>query len=72
MSDPKISKIVGKAIRKRREAAGLTQRAVARALKITDSNVSQYENGLYAPNLSRLRQLGRILGCKVSDLVEGL
>lgn len=49
-----LAQAIGQTIRVAREAAGLTQRAVAKALRISSSAVAQWERGASVPtNLNR-------------------
>jgi transcriptional regulator with XRE-family HTH domain len=62
----------GKALARRRRAAGLTQQQLAQAAGLSMSLVAQLEQGTTAdPRLSTLRGLAKGLGCAVADLVGG-
>ena len=61
----------GSLIRETRKEKGLTQKALADHLHITDRAVSKWERGLSAPDIALLEPLGRILGLKVTELIAG-
>lgn len=61
----------GLLIRALRKQRGLTQRALAARLHITDRAVSKWERGLCAPDISLLEPLAAILGCSVLELIAG-
>lgn len=52
-----------------REAAGLSQTAVAEKLECTSSAISQYESGKREPSFEVLVKLAEIYGCTVNDFV---
>lgn len=55
-------------IREHRRSAGLTQRELAQALKISQNTVSQYESGKRNPTVKKLVEISALLGCSVSEL----
>lgn len=57
-------------IRELREAAGLTQTALAVRLGISRQAVNQWEAGATWPSAQLLPRLAFALGCQVSDLFE--
>ena len=59
---------LGAAITKRRKQKGLTQAQLAGLLGISHASLSQMENGLIAPRLSRLQDIADALSCSVADL----
>jgi transcriptional regulator with XRE-family HTH domain len=67
---------IGKRIAEIREDAGLTQSALARAIKTSQSAISQIEAGERNPSYDMLRQISAALGVTVAYLVgasiEGL
>lgn len=64
--------LLGLKVRQLREAAGLTQEALASKAKLDITYVSGIERGLRNPSLIALRQIASGLGIKLSKLVEGL
>lgn len=57
-------------IKKIRKEQKMPQIEFARALGVTSSAVSQWENGLYNPKTSRLQDIADVLGCTVDDLLR--
>lgn len=55
-------------IKELRKAAGLTQAKFAEAMGVTQSTVSQWENGRALPDTSKLPRIAEVLGCSVADL----
>lgn len=53
-----------------RKHAGLTQQDVARALHTPQSFVSKYESGERRLDIIELRDIARVQGVKVSDLMS--
>lgn len=62
---------IGDAIRRLRRERGLTQRALAERLQITDKAVSRWERGIGCPDVSLLEALSRALGADLSALLTG-
>lgn len=60
---------VGQAIRRAREAAGLSMRALARASDMSQPFLSQVEKGETSPSLSSLYRLAHALGLPPSQLM---
>lgn len=60
---------VGSAVRKYREAKGLTQTGLAEILEIRQSALSEIEAGRRHVSLKRLSQLCAVLGKKSKDLL---
>ena len=58
-------------IRRLREARGLTQRALAEAIGVTDKAVSKWETGRGLPDLSLVEPLAQALGVSVAELLTG-
>lgn len=56
-------------LKEAREAAGLTQDALARELGVGRSTVAMWETGEALPRAGKLPELARILGCSVDDLL---
>ncbi|HZW30761.1 MAG TPA: helix-turn-helix transcriptional regulator [Isosphaeraceae bacterium] len=68
----KIDVHVGKQLRGRRTALGLSQEDVAGRLGITFQQVQKYERGANGLSASRLQQLSKSLGVSVGYFFEGL
>lgn len=58
------------AIRKMREARGLTLTEFATAMGVTPGAVSHWENGRRKPGIDDLAKMARLLACKVDDLID--
>lgn len=61
----------GNLIREARKEWGLTQKALADQLHVTDRAVSKWERGICAPDIALLEPLSSILGVKVTELISG-
>lgn len=61
----------GALIRETRKERGLTQKALAQQLGITDRAVSKWERGLCVPDIAQLEPLGEALGLSVLELLRG-
>lgn len=68
MSELDFQKI-GKRIRKRRLAYGITQEAIANQLDVNPSHISNIENGRANPSLTVLVKIANILACSVDDFI---
>ncbi|WP_162001101.1 helix-turn-helix domain-containing protein, partial [Akkermansia muciniphila] len=55
----------------RRKARGLTQKALAGELGVTDKAVSKWERGLSCPDITLLAKLAELLGATTSELLDG-
>ena len=64
-----ISQHVGRAIRFRRTAGGISQEDLAKRIGVTFQQVQKYERGANHCAPSRLFQIARVLGCRVQDLL---
>ena len=53
-----------------RERAGKTQTEVARHMEVTTGAISQWENGISAPKIERLKKLAAFYGCTVDELLK--
>ncbi|GIX16885.1 MAG: transcriptional regulator [Rhodothalassiaceae bacterium] len=62
-----IDAFVGRRIRERRLAAGITQQELAAALGLSYQQVQKYENGSNRISAGRLYVLARLLGADVTD-----
>ena len=63
--------ILGTRVRTLREAADLTQEALAEAAGIGRATMIRLENGERPPKLSTLRAIAQVLGTPVEDLLAG-
>ena len=57
-------------IRQIRKARGLTQKQLADIIDVSESIISQYENGRKSPSNETLLKLGEALDCSVSDILD--
>jgi transcriptional regulator with XRE-family HTH domain len=64
-----VSAAVGQAIRRARDAAGLSMRALARMAEMSQPFLSQVEKGAASPSLSSLYRLAHALGLPPSELM---
>jgi transcriptional regulator with XRE-family HTH domain len=64
-AEQQLAKAVGAAIGRQRAAIGLTQEAVAEALRIGPAAISRMERGAVVPSLSRLVEFAELFGCSV-------
>lgn len=55
-------------IRELREAAGLSQADVVRAMKVDQAAVFRWENGQAMPRAAKLPALADLLGCSIDAL----
>lgn len=62
---------IGPFIAQLRKEQGMTQRALAEQLLITDKAVSKWERGLSCPDISLLPALAEIFGVTTSELLNG-
>ena len=62
------SALLGRNVRARRNAAGLTQAELAHRLGGADATVSRLERGKFSPSQAMVEGLAKALSCKVSDL----
>lgn len=61
---------LGEAIKKIREAKGLSQKEVALAAKIDTSNYSKIESGKTDPSFSSVQKIAKALGVQLTDLFK--
>jgi len=62
---------IGKKIKKRRKAVGMTQDAVADILEVNASHISNIEGGRANPSLTALVNIANILECSVDCFLDG-
>lgn len=55
-------------IKELREAAGLSQADVVRAMGVDQAAVFKWENGLAMPRAAKLPMLADLFGCSIDDL----
>ncbi len=67
-----VDVIVGKRIRERRIAIGMTQEGLGKVLGVTFQQVQKYEFGTNRVSAGRLYDIGTILKAPVSHFYEGL
>ena len=63
---------LGRAIRRRRTACGLSQVALGEAIGVSFQQVQKYERGANRVSFSTLHRIASALDCRVSDLTAGL
>lgn len=61
----------GKLIMEGRKAKGMTQKALAEKLGISDRTVSKWERGAGFPDVSLLPELARVLELSINELIGG-
>ena len=61
---------LGDALRRRREAVGLSREAVAVAIGRSGASIRLYETAKVCPPLAVVHQLSVVLRCSVADLLE--
>ena len=61
---------IGSAIRKTREAKGLSQKEVAIACKMDQAQYSRIENGKTDPSFSSVLHITKSIGVELSDLLR--
>jgi transcriptional regulator with XRE-family HTH domain len=62
--------MIGQNIKLLRKRAGKSQEEVAQALGLTRSSYSGYENGVAEPNISTLKNICKLYGLLIDDLVN--
>ena len=65
------AKSMGKNIASLRKKQGLTQKALAEKLKISDKAVSKWESGLGFPEITLLPEISKLFGVSVDYLMTG-
>ena len=55
-------------IRELRKQAGFTQATLAKAMGVTQSIASDWDNEVYLPKTRQLPELARLLNCSINDL----
>lgn len=57
-------------LKEARKRAGLTAREVGRSIGVSFQNVYNWEAGSYLPEASKLRDLAKLYGCTVDELLS--
>ena len=65
-----LARTFGTNVRARRKALGLTQEALADAVKLAPTYVGQIERGLRNPTLEIVERFGRVLQVSPLDLLR--
>ena len=60
---------INEIIREKRLAKGLTQEQVAEQLDMGNQAISRIERGVVLPPITRLYELGEVLGCRVDEFL---
>lgn len=63
--------VIGQKIKERRKNLGITQEAIANALNVNPSHVSNIECGRANPSLTALVKIANILQCSVDYFISG-
>ncbi len=66
-----ICALVGRNVRRHRQAAGLTQEALAFRANLDRTYLSDIERGIRNPSLLMMQDLAIALGTDIIDLLEG-
>ncbi len=65
----RIAAALGARIAELRMAQGLTQEQVAEQLDMGNQAISRIERGVVLPPITRLYELGEVLGCRVDEFL---
>lgn len=68
-AERRLSRALGKALRKRRHASGVQLVAVSRGLGLDPSHVCEHERGLVTPALPVVASYAALYGCTAADVV---
>ena len=60
---------VGESIKKRRCDANITQAELAKSVSVAQSMIAQIERGTKVPNAYLIRDIARLFGCTVDELL---
>lgn len=63
-----LSEIIGENIAQRRKRLGMSQKALAERLGVSQTSMNQMEKGVTVPKFHRLTVLSRALQCSVASL----
>lgn len=65
-----LHKLFGVRVRELRRRAGLSQRELAEAVRLSATSISNMERGIYAPAFARLDDLAAALGVELHELFD--
>ena len=65
-----ITKKIGENLKEARKDKGLTQRAVAKCLKMTQQQYSRFENGVFELNYGQILTLCKLYEITPNDLFD--
>jgi transcriptional regulator with XRE-family HTH domain len=65
-----LKKLIGKRVREARKNKGLTQEDLAALIDKTVETVSNIERGIKLPGLATLEEMRKVLGVKLSELID--
>lgn len=60
---------IGESIKRRRNEANITQAELAEAVSVTRPMIAQIERGTKVPNAYLIRDIARLFGCTVDELL---
>jgi transcriptional regulator with XRE-family HTH domain len=69
-SDPKLAALLGARLRRVREAAGISQQALADRAGSTAATISRFENGDLMPTVTTVATLARALGVPLAQMFD--
>ncbi len=70
-ANQKHRRLLGEAVRSKRQEAGLSQEKLAEKADLSTVFISRIERGVESPSVDNLLKIARALGTRVRDLVEG-
>ena len=70
--DPKVNATLGRVLRARREAAGMSQMALSEASGLSSVHISNLERGKSAPSIAALWALAKALGTTPSEILRAV
>jgi len=62
---------IGNFIKQRKKQKNLTQEELAELLGVNNRSISRWENAKCMPDISLLKDLSKILGVTINDLISG-
>lgn len=65
-----LMNVFARALKRERQARGITQAELAGRIGRTQPEVSRYERGVCAPSLRRLQAMAAAIGCEPADLMR--
>lgn len=66
-TNTELAVAIGKVIRERRKAAGMTQAALAEAIGLESETVSRLENGIRLPSIEKLVEIADVFRVPVAE-----